>query len=126
MLSHKSLMAAVRAYVKDCYQDDKPVRVVIQLESGGEVSLPVTKAPIVEAEWVPSSVQLAILQALEGKIMTADALAATIGCDRTTLYTGGAIQQLMDRGFVKNSRKLGGYYRPSHLPEAVKELTERT
>lgn len=59
--------------------------------------------------------QRLVWAALEGEAMTADKLAAKLDCDRGTLITDH-LGPLMAAGRIKNSRKVGGYYRPDKLP----------
>jgi hypothetical protein len=81
----------------------------------------------------PSAPQMEPLQeiiwkALDGKALSKKQLAKEIGCDPGHVYRGG-LNALRGRGLVKNSRVLGGYYRPDSLPPArsgsAKKATQR-
>lgn len=63
--------------------------------------------------------QRGILQALQGRALRTDALAAEVG-DRSRLFRPGGLAELRDRGLVDHHPRLG-YYRPDALPP---ELTE--
>lgn len=74
----------------------------------------------VEDNWVPTELQRSILAALDGRALTADGLEGEIAVSRSTLYGGdsGGLNELKALGKVKNSRKVGGYYRPDSSPES--------
>jgi hypothetical protein len=70
-----------------------------------------------------------ILDALDGKALTKEKLARKIVCNPVTLYRPGGIKELQELGHVKNSRRMGGFYRPDRPPPlrsaAGKNATER-
>jgi hypothetical protein len=67
------------------------------------------------ARFEPNEFQLDILGALEGRILTTDALAAAVKEDRRRLYKPGGLKELVEQGWVKN-RPREGYYRPDAPP----------
>jgi hypothetical protein len=68
-----------------------------------------------DTSFIPSPLQLRILEALNHKVLTLDALAEKLEVERSRLHRD-ALKELKDRGYVKNSRKIGGYYRPDRPP----------
>jgi DNA-binding IclR family transcriptional regulator len=58
--------------------------------------------------------QEGILQLLDQKALTLDALVAKLGVDRSNLHRYG-IKELKQRGLVANHRRVG-YYRPDAPP----------
>jgi predicted transcriptional regulator len=56
-----------------------------------------------------------VLEALDGKALTLDALATKLGVDRSALHRRG-LKELLARGLVENHRRVGGYYRPDAPP----------
>lgn len=65
--------------------------------------------------FVPTATQDAILDALAGKALRTDALAARVDCDRRTLFKPNGIKELVQAGWVRHHRRLG-YYRPDDPP----------
>jgi hypothetical protein len=76
---------------------------------------PPAQATEQELPFIPTELQGRILQALDGKAMTLDALAAKLDVDRSTLYRFG-VKELKARGLIANNRRVGGYYRPDAPP----------
>ncbi len=70
--------------------------------------------------FVPSTLQLRILEALNKKARTATQLQGDVGKDRKTLYERG-LRELMKNSKVCNNRRVGGYYRPDALPPKYAE-----
>jgi hypothetical protein len=71
--------------------------------------------------FIPTELQERVLGALNGKALTLDALAVSLEEDRSRLHRD-AIKELMERGKVKNHRRVGGYYRPDALPPKYADL----
>jgi hypothetical protein len=71
--------------------------------------------------FIPSDLQRQILQKLDGKALTLDALVSKLHVDRSRLHRDG-LKELMARGLVKNSRRVGGYYRPDAPPPELRDL----
>ena len=78
---------------------------------------------------VLSDVQRRIMDALDGRAMTADELVAHLEIGRQTVFgrkkneaghNVGGITELMSEGGVENSRSIGGYYRPDRPPKPKK------
>lgn len=63
-----------------------------------------------------TELQRRILACLERRAMTTDKLSAELGCDRRTMHKPGGINELRNRGQVRNNRQVGGYYRPDSPP----------
>jgi hypothetical protein len=59
--------------------------------------------------------QRAILKALDGKALTLEDLALQLDCDKSRLHRDH-LKPLTDRDVVRNSRRIGGYYRPDAPP----------
>jgi hypothetical protein len=72
-------------------------------------------SPTAGQPFVPTPLQKRILDALAGKAMKADKLADAVKVDRRRLFRDG-IKELRERGLIKNSRRVGGYYRPNAPP----------
>jgi hypothetical protein len=68
-----------------------------------------------ETPFIPTELQEAILQALDGKALTLDALVAKLAVDRSNLNRSG-VKELKARGRIANNRRVGGYYRPDAPP----------
>jgi predicted transcriptional regulator len=68
-----------------------------------------------ETPFITTELQDGILQALDGKALTLDALVAKLGVDRSTLNRFG-VKELKARGLIANNRRVGGYYRPDAPP----------
>lgn len=99
-----------------------PTQLAMKYPDGREIPLPfVPAAPeenaaIVEQEpWGPTALQEDILEALDGRALRAEALAAKVGKDKSQLYKAGGLKELTDRGLVK-SHSRAGYYRPDAPP----------
>jgi hypothetical protein len=64
----------------------------------------------------PTSFQVEILAALDGRALKAAALARAVGVDKRELYRrSGSLSELRDRGQVVSDEELG-YYRPDAPP----------
>lgn len=84
--------------------------VPIQLAAG----MP-TQAESVGERFLPTPFQQAILDALDGKALRTDALAAVVG-DRPRLFRPkGGIKELQEHGMVAHHQRRG-YYRPDAPP----------
>lgn len=57
-----------------------------------------------------------IWDALNGCALTKERLAGKLCCNPATLFKPGGIKGLLERGLVRNSRRVGGYYRPDSRP----------
>lgn len=64
--------------------------------------------------------KVAALEALDGKAMRTDALAAAVG-DRSRLFKAGGLEELQQQGLVKHHKRLG-FYRPDALPPRLADL----
>ncbi len=110
------------------------VEVTLRLADGRQIPMPFVFPPVPapqpspgrpsreEEDWGPTSFQLEILDALEGKALKTDALGAAVG-DRGRLYKAHGLQELRDRGLVKHRAGLG-YYRPDALPPELQPQEE--
>jgi hypothetical protein len=133
--SLSDLLWAIRCYVLREVPGDCPIHVRILLQSGRHISHPIACLPPPAARdglsrvedqeteqsvpWVPTAFQAAILDALEGRALRADALGAEVG-DRSRLYRHpGGIRELRDRGLVMHHPRRG-YYRPDAPPEEMR------
>lgn len=65
--------------------------------------------------FIPSELQQRILEVLQHKALTLDALTAKLEIDRSNLHRDG-IKELKRRGLIDNNRRAGGYYRPDAPP----------
>ena len=74
--------------------------------------------------FIPSDLQERILEVLQQKALTLDALAVKLDVDRSALYRDG-IKELMQRGLIANNRRVGGYYRPDAPPPKYAEQLGR-
>jgi hypothetical protein len=72
-------------------------------------------SPDSDLDFIPSQLQERILEALDQKALTLDALACKLHVDRSTLHRNG-IKELMKRGRIDKNRRAGGYYRPDAPP----------
>jgi hypothetical protein len=68
-----------------------------------------------------TELQERVLQALDAKALTLDALVLKLHVDRSTLHKSG-IKELMKRGLLANNRRAGGYYRPDAPPPKYAEV----
>ena len=75
--------------------------------------------------FIPSELQRRILESLNGKAMTLDALAGKLDCERSSLHRDG-LKELKERGKIRNSRRVGGYYRPDAPPPEYREYPQET
>lgn len=74
--------------------------------------------------FVPTPLQAAILEALKGRNLTKDRLAAEVcGGEGSRLYRPRGIRELMERGLVKHKNSVG-YYRPDYPPAGAINLAE--
>ncbi len=78
-------------------------------------------SPANETPFIPSELQQSILEALDQKALTLDALVAKLSVDRSTLHRNG-IKELSQRGLIHNNRRVGGYYRPDAPPPKYADL----
>ncbi len=77
-----------------------------------------TSAPAeAEEPFVPNSFQDDILDALEGRALRTDAIAAKVG-DRNRLFRPGGLKELQAHGYVAHHSRLG-FYRPDAPPEEL-------
>jgi hypothetical protein len=74
--------------------------------------------------FIPSDLQERILEALDQKALTLDALVSKLHVDRRTLHRNG-IKELMQLGMIGNDRRVGGYYRPDAPPPKYAEKLRR-
>lgn len=125
------MLECVRAWAETHYTTRLPKRLRLYFVSEDPedfVALPmpsravVVLAPPIEDEeeesgapFKPDELQQQILDALAGKALVGDALAAAVDCDRRNLYRFG-LAELREQGLVKNRRPVG-YYRPDDPPE---------
>lgn len=133
MPDNRSLFDAVAAWAAESYPGFPVEMVTIQLRYLPiPVQLPVASAPVIPLAkqqpaapdaWEPSEYQAAILQALDFRALRSDALVTELdrmgeNGDRTRLWKARGIKELVDRGLVKNDRRVG-YYRPDAPPEEL-------
>lgn len=79
-----------------------------------------TKAPATTEEvFVPSPVQEAILEALEGKALRQSELEKATGYDRRQLHRKSGREELIDLDKVQHHSRLG-YYRPDQPPPELR------
>jgi hypothetical protein len=103
-----------------------PAKVCLHIHGLAEpVCFPLTGRPTGAApcsdEFEPNEMQDSILEALEHKALTTDALAAAAGYDRRKLFKKpGGLAQLQDHGLVKNTPGRG-YYRPDAPPPELSD-----
>jgi hypothetical protein len=71
--------------------------------------------------FIPTPLQEAILQALNGKALKKEDLADDVKIDPSRLYRPGALQELRKSGKVEHKRGIG-YYRPDAPPPNTLEL----
>ena len=64
--------------------------------------------------FIPSAFQQRILNALNGKALTAANLVSKLNTDNKRLFKDG-IHELRREGKIDNNRRIGGYYRPNAL-----------
>lgn len=76
--------------------------------------------PDADLPFLPSELQERILEALQYKALTLDALAAKLQVERSALHRDG-IKELKRRGLIANNRRAGGYYRPDVPPPKYAE-----
>jgi biotin operon repressor len=98
-----------------------PVPPTGEASEAGDTSAASAPSRQTDAPFIPTELQRRILQKLDGKVLTLDALAQKLETDRSRVHRDG-IKELKDRGFVKNNRRLGGYYRPDSPPPDYRDL----
>jgi hypothetical protein len=74
--------------------------------------------------FIPSELQERILEALNQKALTLDALVLKLHVDRSSLYRNG-IKELMQRRVIANDRRVGGYYRHDAPPPKYADQLRR-
>jgi len=122
---NEALAAVVRAWVATWYPGRVARRLRIDLDDGERVQLPVRPAAVDDARHegngepvVPTAYQQAILDALEGRALRTDALAAALGGDRRRLFRAGGLSELREQGLVSHHARLG-FYREDVPPGEV-------
>jgi hypothetical protein len=75
--------------------------------------------------FIPSKLQRRILESLNGKAMTQDTLARKLDYERSSLHRHG-LKELKQRGKIRNSRRVRGYYRPDAPPPEYREYLQET
>jgi hypothetical protein len=96
----------------------------IQCDSGGDAAGKAIDnvsdkydAELHSDKFITSDLQKKILNALDGRSLTAQKLADEIGIDSSRLYEPGGIKELMQLGGVTNTRGKGhGYSRVDSAP----------
>jgi hypothetical protein len=68
------------------------------------------RSPRESSPFIPSELQERILEALDKKALTLDALAEQLDIERSALHRDG-IKELMAENRIANHRRVGGYYR---------------
>lgn len=71
-----------------------------------------------EHPFIPTQLQVNILEALDGKAMRTDTLARACEVERTRFYKPGGLKDLQELGKVAWHERIG-YYRPDSPPEEV-------
>jgi hypothetical protein len=74
--------------------------------------------------FLPSDLHERILEALDQKALTLDALAIKLDVERSTLHRDG-LKELKRRGLIANNRRAGGYYRADAPPPKYAEQLGR-
>ncbi len=119
--NNDELFSVARAWTARFYAGRVLRRLSLELDDGSKVKLPIP-ATIAAARttepFVPSPLQNAILEALDGKALRTDALAAAADCERRRLFRAGGLKELQDQGLVRNHPRLG-YYRPDSPPDEI-------
>jgi hypothetical protein len=75
------------------------------------------KKPQEASLFIPSHLQQEILEVLHERVFKLDSLAQNLKKDRSSLHRHG-LKELLERGLVKNNRRVGGYYRPDAPPSS--------
>ncbi len=114
------LAAAVRQFMAENLPGRTPLRVAIfTAEDAKPLSLPVPAAPAAPPAFIPTAFQTAILDALDGRALRTEALAAAVGGDRRRLFRKpGGLTELREKGMVDQHPRLG-YFRPDSPPEEL-------
>jgi hypothetical protein len=87
---------------------------------GGATTTSLNPAP--QEPFLPTPAMERVLDALNGRSLTGDALANRLHMDRSGLLRR-LVRPLMKAGMIKNNRNAGGYYRPDALdPKLAKKL----
>lgn len=122
-MTPRELMAAVRQFCADNLPGRTPLRIrIYTLEDKEPLQLPIVAAIApsgsLDAVFVPNAFQTAILDALEGKALRTDALAAKVG-DRSRLFSKprGGLPELKEHGLVGHHDRLGFYRVDAPPPE---------
>lgn len=117
------VLATIRDFVLAALPGEVPEEITVRMVSGRKLRAPVP-APGIAAEptapqpFVPTPFQQDILDALEGKALRTDALAAKVG-DRSRLFRHpGGLKELQEQGLVAHHKRLG-FYRPDAPPEEL-------
>jgi hypothetical protein len=119
----ESILAQIAEYVRAVYGERVwAVELIVRLSNGRKVQLPVpgehggAESRASAAPFVPNEMQSAILEALAGVALTADALAGAAGYDRRTLYRRpGGLAELLAHGLIEKGAD--GYFRPDAPPD---------
>lgn len=112
-MNTEAMLAAVRAYVAANYPDQLCTEVRLKL-TRGKIVLPMpTTIPAARRLFIPTQAQQDILEALDGKALTGDALAAKLDVDRRGVMR--SLAELREHGLVENRQRVG-YYRPDAPP----------
>jgi len=116
-------LAVLREFLRVNCPGFVPLEVIVRGANGLKVCWPFASALAAaeEAEpFVPTAYQEAILDALEGKALRTDALAAKVG-DRSRLFRNpGGLKELQEQGLVSHHSRRG-YFRPDAPPEELAE-----
>lgn len=115
----ESLFAACRAFVGRFYPGLAVEEVALILNTKSKVRLPVPPCLCGPNDAQLTDLQTAILEALAGKAMRTDELAAEVGGDRSRIFKKGGIKELVGQGLVKHGRT--GYYRPDDPPDDLED-----
>jgi hypothetical protein len=115
----EALFDAARAHVARLYGEGRrPVKLVLTLDTGEKLKMPVpvpfAPAPLARPAFIPTDAQQAILDALAGRALTTDALAAAADVDRRTVFR--VLPELRERDLVRHTPRLG-YWRPDLPPD---------
>lgn len=120
---NQRLFTAVAAWVAATYPGRLPRRVTVRLDDGEAVSLvvPATAAMAHQQDsgaFSPTPLQDDILDALAGKALRTDALAAKCDTDRRNLFRPGGLKELQAAGWVAHHKRYG-FYRPDDPPPEI-------
>lgn len=119
----ENLWSALYRWLHERYPRRHLIGVRFDLDHGDRVKLPAPGEPGSTAQpappFIPNEMQTAIIEALEGKALTTDALAAAAGYGRRTLFRKpGGLEELQAQGLVAHRDGLG-YYSPLAPPEEL-------